>query len=149
MVLIGIQALIPAYQVTCNGTLIKWRVATVRSGQHNIQLQVWRQHQRTQVYHIVGENTFNIRPQSAHQLLSLIPSKNETIRVQKGDTLGFYLEDNNNSSDDFSIQYQPNTSGISIIYRQLSHPVKVIDHSTLPVELLSAAPIIHAEIGES
>ncbi len=148
MHLIGIQALIPAYQFSCNGTLVEWRVATVRKGQHNIELQVWRQQDQTQIYHIVGHNTFNVRPKSAHQVVSLIPNSKNLIKVQKGDTIGFYLENNKNITNDFSIQYQPNTHGISVNYRQLSYPARIINYSTLPVELLGAAPIIHAEIGK-
>ncbi|XP_064405922.1 uncharacterized protein LOC135350959 isoform X3 [Halichondria panicea] len=149
MLLIGIQALVPAYQITCNGTLVQWRVATVRGGQHSVHLQVWRPVQEAGSYRIVGENSFNIKPQGTHNLFSLIPSKKDLIGVQEGDILGFYLENNASIGDDFSIQYQANTPGIGVIYRQLSAPIKSIDHSTLPVELLNAAPIIHGEIKAS
>ncbi|XP_064405921.1 uncharacterized protein LOC135350959 isoform X2 [Halichondria panicea] len=112
MLLIGIQALVPAYQITCNGTLVQWRVATVRGGQHSVHLQVWRPVQEAGSYRIVGENSFNIKPQGTHNLFSLIPSKKDLIGVQEGDILGFYLENNASIGDDFSIQYQANTPGI-------------------------------------
>ena len=147
MLLVGIQALVPAYKLSCTGTLIRWRVATAREGQHNIHLQVWRPGSEPDSYSKVGSNTFNLKPTSGQRLFTLTPSYKDQIRVQVGDVLGFYLEKNN--SDDFSIQYQARVSGISVLYRQVSGTLQTINHYTLPVELLNAAPIIQAEIGES
>ena len=118
----------------------------MREGQHNIHLQVWRPGPEAESYTIVGSNIFNLKPTKAQRLHTLTPTQGDQIRVQAGDVLGFYLKKNN--SNDFSIQYQASIPGISVLYRQISETIQAINHHTLPVELLNAAPIIQAQIGE-
>ena len=118
----------------------------MREGHHNIHLQVWRPGPEADSYTIVGSNVFNLKPTKAQRLYTLTPNQGDQIRVRAGDVLGFYLE--KNSSNDFSIQYQASIPGISVLYRQISETIQTINHYTLPVELLNAAPIIQADIGE-
>lgn len=146
--LVGIQAIVPAYTITCNGTLTRWGVSTEKRGQHDIHLQVWRPSEGYRAYSLVGVNTFNVKPTKGQKAFLLTPRRRHRIMVQVGDILGFHLENNKTIRDDFSIQYYVNTSGINVHYTQIAQPLQEIHFNTLHVTLMNASPIIQIEIGK-
>lgn len=148
VLLVGIQALVPAYRITCNGTLVRWGISTERRGQHNIHLQVWRPVDGYRTYSLAGVNTFNVKPTKGKKAFLLTPEPNERIAVQEGDILGFHLENNATISNDFSIEYFTNVTGIDVHYTPIAQPLREIDSNTLHVTLMNAAPIIRTEIGK-
>lgn len=145
--LMGIQALVPAYQITCNGTLLQWGILTEKQGQHNIHLQVWRA-TRYGAYSLIGTNTFNLKPPNGQKTFILTPNPSNRIIVQDGDIIGFHLEKNESITDEFSIQYHTNATGIDIHYMQSLEPLQEIHSNTLYVTLRNAAPMITASIGK-
>ena len=100
------------------------------------------------VYHLVGTNSFNTRPEMGQKLLYLFPNATNQIQAKPGDVVGFYLEDDARVVDDFAIQYKLNATGVSVQYKQEDHPLEIIQASTLPVQFLNVAPIILVEIGK-
>lgn len=148
--LVGIQALIPAYNFTCNATVTRWGLSIEKKGQHRIDLQVWRPlEDLLGSYHLVGANTFNVKPQTGQKLLYLLPDVMDQIQVQPGDVVGLYIENNASVDDDYAIQYVPNVNGVTVHYKQTDQPLDMIQSYTmLPVQFPNIAPVMMVETGE-
>ena len=147
--LVGIQALVPAYQFSCYGKVTKWGIATERKGKHSINLQVWRPTIRygSDVYLLVGTNNFDIEPPMEQKLFYITPPAISQIAVQPGDIIGFHLENNVSIDDNFSIQYKSYTNNVTVHYVMTEEPLTVIEETTLSIRLSKTAPVITVDIG--
>ena len=147
--LVGIQALVPAYQFSCHGKVTRWGIATVRQGKNSISLQVWRPTTRhgSDVYSLVGSNNFDVEPLINQKLLYITPPTMDQITVQPGDMIGLYLQNNVSIEDRFSIQYKPFTNNVTVHYVMADEQLSVIEETTLSIQMSNTAPIITADIG--
>ena len=98
---------------------------------------------------MVGANTFTTQPNKKQKILHLTPNVSDQIQVLPADVIGFYLEDNTLVSDDFQIQYKPNSTNTEVQYITTMQPHSIIYPDTLAVSLQSMAPVILVELGKS
>ena len=146
--LVGIQALVPAYHFTCSGKIKEWRLSTEKRGQHRVDLQVWRPVEGTLgAYNLVGYNSFNVQPEAGEKLLVLPVNSDDEIEAQPGDVLGFYMENDATITDEYAIQYVSNATGITLQYKGADSPLQNIQPYTLSVQLPNTAPILAVEVG--
>lgn len=149
--LVGIQALVPAYQFRCYGKVTRWGIATKRMGKHSIDLQVWRatgSRYGSPLYSLVGSNNFEVVPPTNQALLYITPPVADQITVHNGDMIGFYLQSNNSIEDNFSIQYKPYTNNVTVHFVMAGEPLTVIEDTTLSVQMSKSAPVITVDIGK-
>lgn len=149
--LLGIQALVPAYQFSCYGRVRRWGMATKRKGKHSIDFQVWRattSRYGTQVYSLVGCNRFDVEPPTDRALFYVNVPVMDQITVQAGDMIGFYLLNNISIDNNFSIQYKPYTNNVTLHFVMTEEPLTVIKETTLSVQMSKTAPVITVDIGK-
>ena len=148
--LVGIQVLVPSYEFTCHGKIARWGIATQRSGQHNISLQVWRAASRpgSHAYSLVGANNVEVRPPKDHALVYISPPPEDQITVLPGDVVGFYLQNNITTDDDFSVQYQSHANNATLHFVTTDQPLTVIEETTLSIQMSQTAPIMTVDIGK-
>lgn len=153
----GIQALVPSYTFTCKARILQWGVAVIGTAGHGIHLQVWRPVPVTRrggvnlSYAYVGSNYYPITPWSGEKLIYLAVDEVWRLTVESGDVIGFYLEDNPSTTDDFRLQHQQNVTGCVVQYGHIQQPLSyssVIHSNTLPLRLTDSAPIITVHLGE-
>ena len=111
-----IQAIITSYRFNCCGVITQWGAFVHRGGDtfngtYSITFQVWRPNSPSPVdtdgcYAIAGVNHFqNIVLNSNNRgLIRETSPANETIAVQPGDVIGFYLT-NTRDKEDNGIQF--------------------------------------------
>lgn len=113
-------------------------------GEHSIHLQVWRpvrNHHDT--FTLVGSNNFHIKPEN---IIYLMPDRDRSPVVMKGDVIGLYMDDNTLISDDFRVQYRNETGSVAR-YGYADRPFSFLEKDSLSVELSDKTPVITAIIG--
>ena len=93
------QVIIPSYRFTCCGNITEWGVDVHPAGGrfdgvYTLHVQVWRPSpivETTGCYSLVGENMFTSVPLT-NQVATVIPQPEDRIQIQRGDVLGFMLE---------------------------------------------------------
>ena len=122
------QFLANAYIFGCHGVVTKWKAYTFDSGAHPIEFHVWRANETvSDVYHLVGINTFqNVQP-DANRLISLPVPPEEQILVSPGDFAGIRTVESlaPDAGDGFRIQFDDGGT-----YRRYRPPPSVVNYST-------------------
>ena len=129
--LVGHQAIIPSYKLTCNqmcGNITEWGVDVHPGGSNHrmvytLDLQVWRPSPTvndstgTGCYSLVGNNSFtSISLQD--QLVMVNPSPQDYIQFRPGDVLGFYVDQTSivNTNDGVVVLTHPSSFTSEYVY---------------------------------
>ena len=140
-----VQAVIPAYRISCWGVIVQWGVSTERRGGHLIELQVWRETgDNTYMYRKVGGNWFNQGPVKGQKLIYLTPNSSQLISVQPGDIIGLYVVNNPAADDNYKIQYETSSEVQMFYIASTSAGHEIIDPAL--TRSLDVALLLHLEI---
>ena len=94
------QAIIPSYEFTCCGVITTWGVDVEPGGgrdqlMYTLDFQVWRPSPTTNAatgcFSLVGNNRFTSVTLQGNRAI-ITPSPTDYIQFQRGDVLGFYVE---------------------------------------------------------
>ena len=78
-----------AYIFGCHGNITQWEAYTFDSGSHPIEFHVWRANETiADVFHLVGNNTFQGAQPDTNHLISFSVPPEEQITVSPGDFVG-------------------------------------------------------------
>ena len=128
------QALVPAYSFNCSGRITQWRACVQpaeKGDTYYIQFQVWRPTGVVGCYKLVGYNAppadvLNSRNANLSQLLEPINgciefsvSKNDQIKFQRGDTIGYYIDHFNPSSNNGKVQMST-SENVTIYHKRIN-----------------------------
>ncbi len=155
---LGVQVLLPSHQFTCAGRVTRWGVlAEGGRGEHGMHFQIWRpvlplervggkDDPLPSSFTLVGSTYSPIELEPGVRLMYVQPDEPSKIRFEKGDVIGFYIEDNPLIEDDFQVPVH-REDGIEsvVLYANASEPQRALEMGELTSEL-PGAPVIRVEI---
>lgn len=96
------------YIFGCRGNITQWEAYTFDNGSHPIEFHVWRANETiTDVFHLVGINTFQDAQPDANHLISFPVPLEDQITVSPGDFAGIrtVMSEQAGTDEGFRIQF--------------------------------------------
>ena len=138
------QALVPAYQFNCTGTITGWTAFVDGARPSRIDFQVWRHvsTSREDTYQLLAANSY---PQLMPRMkrISISVPRDLQIAVQPGDVLGVYV----GREGDLKIKAVPSDNAITFTIEHVSGPRSIFSTTSLDTRRYNRkAPLIAVDV---